>query len=172
MKEKLRQEYRYIRKNIPNKTLKDEIIYQKVIQNQEINNAKTILIYVSTQEEVDTIKIIKYYLNNKLVAVPKIENNTMNFYYINSLNDLKDGYYNILEPTTKNIVTNFDNTVSITPGICFSKDLYRIGYGKGFYDKFYTKHSIYSIGLCYKTCLIETINHNSFDKQVDTIITD
>ena len=86
----------------------------------------------------------------------------MNFYYINSLDDLEIGNYNILEPTTQNIVTNFNNTISITPGICFSKDLYRIGYGKGYYDRFYQKHDIYRIGICYQKCLLNNIPHNHY----------
>jgi len=172
MKKEIRKKYRNIRKNIPNKSELDKIIYNKVINNPHVKKANTILTYVSTKEEVDTINLIKYFLNNKLVAVPKIENNIMNFYYINSLEDLEIGNYNILEPTNKFKVTNFDNTVSLTPGICFSKDLYRIGYGGGYYDKFYENNNIYSIGLTYKACLIDTINKDEFDKKVNLIITD
>ena len=79
----------------------------------------------------------------------------MNFYYINSLDELMEGYFGILEPTSNNKIEDFNNAVSITPGICFSYDLYRIGYGKGYYDKFYSNHGVYKIGLCYSNCLID-----------------
>ena len=172
MKEELRKKYLDIRKNIINKDELNNKIYYKVVQNNRIKSAKTILIYVSFNNEVDTIKIIKYFLDKKLVAVPKIENNEMNFYYINNVDELKMGKYHILEPITDKKVIEFKDTVSLTPGICYSKDGYRIGYGKGYYDKFYKKNKVYSIGLCFKECILEEIPHDPFDQKVNEIITD
>ena len=172
MKEELRKKYLDIRKNIINEDELNNKIYYKVVQNNRIKSAKTILIYVSFNNEVDTIKIIKYFLGKKLVAVPKIENNEMNFYYINNVDELKMGKYHILEPITDKKVIEFKDTVSLTPGICYSKDGYRIGYGKGYYDKFYKKNKVYSIGLCFKECILENIPHDSFDQKVNEIITD
>ena len=78
----------------------------------------------------------------------------------------------IEELKIKNKIEDFNNTVSITPGICFSYDLYRIGYGKGFYDKFYSNHDVYKIGLCYSDCLIDKIDNDKYDIKVNEIITD
>ena len=172
MKQVYRKKYLNIRKNITNKEELDKNIYQKVINNKHILAADTILIYVSTKDEVDTINIIKYLIKFKKIAIPKIENNQMNFYYIDDLSKLKKGYFNILEPISNNIVISFNNTVSITPGICFSKDKYRLGYGKGFYDKFYSRHEeIYKIGLCYQELLLDNIPYDNFDIKLDEIIT-
>lgn len=172
MKDEYRKRYLEIRKNIKNREIKNDVIYNKIINNKNINNAKLLLIYVSTKYEVDTIKIIKYFLNRKLIAVPKIENGMMNFYYINSLDDLKVGYFNILEPINGKLVTNFNDALSITPGICFSYDFNRIGYGKGYYDNFYSKHiDIYKVGLCYKELLLDSVPCDEFDIKVDEIIT-
>ena len=172
MKEELRKKYLDIRKNIINKDELNNKIYYKVVQNNRIKSAKTILIYISFNNEVDTIKIIKYFLDKKLVAVPKIENNEMNFYYINNVDELKMGKYHILEPITDKKVIEFKDTVSLTPGICYSKDGYRIGYGKGYYDKFYKRNNVYSIGLCFKECILEEIPYDPFDQKVNEIITD
>lgn len=173
MKKDLREKYINIRKNIRNKEIKDNIIFNKVINNKFIKQCSLILIYVSCHNEVDTIELIKYFLNHKKqLAVPKIENDIMKFYYIKDLSDLSLGYFNILEPMTKEKVINFSNCVSITPGICFSKDNYRIGYGKGFYDKFYQKHNIYKIGLCYKECMLDNIPSDIHDISLDEVITD
>ena len=172
MKEELRENYLNIRNNILNKKLKNQKIYKKIIHNEMVNTADTILIYVSKDSEVDTHKLIKYFLKIKKVAVPKVEGKTMNFYYISSFDDLKLGQFGILEPTTKRKVNNFKNVISITPGICFSKEGYRIGYGKGFYDKYYDKHKIYTIGISYKECLIDNIYEEKHDIKLNEIITD
>ena len=172
MKKALRKKYLEIRKKIKNKNSKDLTIFQKVIVNEEIKKAMTIIIYVSTEYEVDTKKLIEYFLKIKRVAVPKVIGNDMKFYFINSLDDLEKGSFNILEPKTKVEVKDFSKALSITPGVCFSKDGYRIGYGKGFYDHFYQKHKIYKIGLCYKECLLEKLPNDPFDINVDEVISD
>ena len=142
MKKLLRSKYKEIRRSIIDKEDRDNIIFNKVINNIKVNNASIILTYVSTKEEADTINIIKHFLGKKKVAVPRIDNGIMNFYYINSLDELMEGYFGILEPTTNNKVTNFNNSICIVPGLCFDKENYRLGYGKGYYDKFLSNKNI------------------------------
>lgn len=171
-KEFLRKKYKEKRDNIKNKVTKDNLIYQKVINNKDILSSKTLLIYISINSEVDTIKIINYFLYAKNIAVPKIIDNNMYFCYITNLNDLTPGKYNIPEPTNENIVTDFDNAICIVPGICYDKENYRVGYGKGYYDKFLSKNKIKTIGLCYKECMIEKIDNDKYDYKIDEVITD
>ena len=171
-KELLRKKYKLIRKSVTEKNIKDNIIYNKVINDDVVKRCSTILIYVSFKDEVDTLKLIKFFVQNKRVAVHKIENNNMNFYNIKSLEELKSGYFGILEPVSNDLVTDFSNCVCITPGICFDLNGNRIGYGKGFYDKFFNEVDIYKIGLCYKKCLVRKIDVNNFDKRVEKVITD
>lgn len=171
-KEFLRKKYKEKRDNIKNKVTKDNLIYQKVINNKDILSSKTLLIYISINSEVDTIKIINYFLNTKNIAVPKVIDNNMYFCYITNLNDLTPGKYNIPEPTNENIVTDFDNAICIVPGICYDKENYRVGYGKGYYDRFLSKNKIKTIGLCYKECMIEKIDNDKYDYKIDEVITE
>lgn len=171
-KEFLRKKYKEKRDNIKNKVTKDNLIYQKVINNKDILSSKTLLIYISINSEVDTIKIINYFLNTKNIAVPKIIDNNMYFCYVKNLNELTSGKYNIPEPTNENIVTDFNNAICIVPGICYDKENYRIGYGKGYYDRFLSKNKIKTIGLCYKECMIEKIDNDKYDYKIDEVITE
>lgn len=171
-KEFLRKKYKEKRDNIKNKVTKDNLIYQKVINNKDILSSKTLLIYISINNEVDTIKIINYFLNTKNIAVPKIIDNDMFFCYVTNLNELTSGKYNIPEPTNENIVTDFDNAICIVPGICYDKNNYRVGYGKGYYDRFLSKNKIKTIGLCYKECMIEKIDNDKYDYKIDEVITE
>ncbi len=171
-KEFLRKKYKEKRDNIKNKVTKDNLIYQKVINNKDILSSKTLLIYISINSEVDTTKIINYFLNTKNIAIPKIIDNDMFFCYVTNLNELTPGKYNIPEPTNENIVTDFDNAICIVPGICYDKENYRVGYGKGYYDRFLSKNKIKTIGLCYKECMIEKIDNDKYDYKIDEVITD
>lgn len=173
MKEILRKKYLIERQNIQDKELKDKKIFQKVIHNEKIKKARKILIYVSLKEEVDTLNLIKYFLENSyLVAVPKVEGTEMHFFIIKSLEELKVGYKGIREPNNNDMVNDYKDWVCLTPGICFDKLGYRIGYGKGFYDKFFSKYNGYKIGLCYQELLIDSVKPNYFDIPVSEVITD
>lgn len=170
MKDELRKKYLLIRENIYNREKKDNFIFHMLINHPQVSSAKQILIYVSFNHEVDTLKLIEYFLKRKKVAVPKIVNGKMSFYYINSLDELKKGHFNILEPITNQKVVDYNNCVCITPGVCFSLDGRRIGYGKGYYDRFLQSHHVYSIGLTYQECLEENIEINAYDKKVNEVI--
>ena len=172
MKQKLREKYLKVRENILNRDIKNQDIFNQVINNAKVKEAKIILTYVSYNNEVDTLNLITYFLNKKKVAVPKVEKGEMNFYFIKSLNDLKEGYAHILEPISKEKVSDFKEAICLTPGICFSKSGYRIGYGGGFYDRFFSQNKIYRIGLCYQECLIDNVYNKKFDQKVDEIIID
>ena len=65
MKKELRKKYLLIRKNVKNKEIKDNLVYNKVINNQKLKESKLVLIYVSTKEEVSTINIINNLLKNR-----------------------------------------------------------------------------------------------------------
>ena len=171
MKQELRKKYLSIRKNICS-TISSSIITKKVLSHPKIITSSTILIYMSYNNEVDTKEIINALLPSKKIALPKVIDKEIKFYYINSILELSPGYYGILEPITTNPVNNYDNTICITPGVCFSRDGYRLGYGGGYYDRFLSKHKVYTIGLCYKECLVDALPHESHDKQIDEIITD
>lgn len=172
-KKSLRKKYREIRKNISLKEEKDNRIFLKTIENEKIKSAKTILLYYSTKEEVDTISFIKYFLSiDKKVALPKTESNKIIFYYIENIEDVIVGKYHILEPISTNQVTNFSDSVCIVPGICFDLDNYRVGYGGGYYDRFLNNYSEYSIGITYQECITSKIEIDKYDKSVDIVITD
>ena len=169
-KNELRKIYKNIRNNIKDRNTQNEIIFNKLINLEENKNIDTILIYVSFNNEVDTLNIIKYFLKKKKIAVPKINSDEMDFYYIESLKDLSQGSFNILEPTTNNKVTNFNNSICIVPGLCFDKENYRLGYGKGYYDKFLSNKNIYTIGLSYKETIIKKLPIDKYDIKLDKVI--
>lgn len=172
-KKVLREKYLKIRKEIKDihKKKYDNRIFEKVINLLEYKECKLVLTYVSLSDEVDTIKLIEYSLKNgKQVAVPKCEGNIINFYNIKSIQDLKQGYFGLLEPENKNVVTNFENSICIVPGACFDKERNRIGYGKGYYDKFLMNYEGTKIGLTYKECICDKIDTDKYDIKMDRII--
>ena len=172
-KENLRNYAKYLRKNIKNKEILEDKIKNKVLNNKKVLKSKNILIYVSLKDEVNTKIIIEELWNlNKNIYVPKVENNNINFYFINSFNDLKIGVFNILEPITNIKYKNNKDSCIIIPGLLFDKDNYRLGYGGGYYDRFLENKNIYKIGICFSTMIVDKINIEKTDIKMDEIITE
>lgn len=158
------------------KALLDLKVTDNFLNSDLYLDSKGFLIYVSTDIEVDTRKIIeKAFSDGKAVAVPKCSktDNKMDFYFIKSFNDLKKGCFGIDEPSEEcKRINDFNNHLCVVPGLAFDKNGYRLGFGKGFYDRFLSENNVTSVGLCYKSFLLNNLPVEGFDKSVDFIITD
>lgn len=152
---------------------KSESIFQKVISHPFFLEAEEIYCYIDYKNEVGTQKIIeKAWELRKKVAVPKIIGDEMHFFYINSFEEVEEGYCRILEPTTKQIAEG-KNVLVIMPGAVFDKEHNRIGYGKGFYDRYLEKHPTYhTLALAFLLQFIENIPADTHDKKPEVIITE
>lgn len=178
-KKKLRAEFKLLRQKMSllEKQNKDFKILNSVLSLKEYKNSEILLTYVSTDIEVDTkALIIQALLDKKIVAVPRcVEGKVeMKFYVISSLEDLEKGSFGVLEPSLKKCkeLTNFENAVCILPGLGFDLKGYRLGYGKGYYDRFLSEFRGRNIGLCYNICLKALIPHGRYDKMVDILVTE
>ena len=101
-------------------------------------------------------------------------NGNMDFYYIESLSELSLGSYEIREPDPEKSekVKDFSNCVCLVPALAYDKNGYRLGYGKGYYDRFIKKFIIISVGLCYNEFLSDGLPVEKHDEAVDCIATE
>ena len=139
-------------------------------------NMDCVFTYVSKELEVDTFAIIRAaWANGKKVAVPKcVSNNQLDFYYIESMDDLEEGTFGVKEPIAERCqkVTDLSKGLCIVPGLSFDAEGYRLGYGKGYYDRFLSKFGGDTVGLCYSNCIKWKLPHGKYDRAVDVIVTD
>ncbi len=120
---------------------KSQIIAQRVISTEAFQKSDKLLLFSSYKSEVDVSLIMQYAFEmQKQVYLPKIIGSEMEFYRISSVSELLDGYCGIKEPkvnVSQRFVPKKEETVFILlPGAAFDKEGGRIGYGKGFYDRF------------------------------------
>lgn len=177
-KQEIREQSRARRREVPTekRAEQDKKIAANVRRLRQYGPSKTILIYMSTPIEVDTKEIIKNaWEDGKRVAVPRCipETRGMEFHYINSFEELKSGTFGVLEPDENSeMVTEFDGCLMIVPAMQFDLRGYRLGYGKGYYDRYMSRFTGVSAGLCYIEELRRHMYHGRFDKPVDIIVTD
>lgn len=179
-KKEIRNKYKKIRVNMqPNeKEKKDSNIFSRLVNLDIYIKSEILITYVSTDIEVDTIMLIKHALNmGKTIAVPKCIGKTgkMVFYIINSLKQLSPGAFSVLEPDPNKCIqlTKFKNSICIVPALVYDLYGYRLGYGKGYYDRFISTHpSIFKIGIGYCCCTVNKLIIGRYDKPVDLLITE
>lgn len=176
MKNARRKELRQKRALLENKEYLSSLIADTFLSTDLYKKAEVLLLYCSVGSEVSTDKIFSKALNdNKRVAFPLcLDNNgVMDFYYVNDISDLEEGMYGIKAPKSAcEKYTKRENTLCIVPGLSFDKRGYRLGYGKGYYDRFLEKFNGISIGLCFDAMLEDALPTDKFDKKADYLVTD
>lgn len=179
IKATLREQYKTLRREMPPeiKAQRDRQITGRVAALWQYKRCRQLLTYVSTPIEVDTLEIIRRALaDGKRVAVPRCVPGTrdMEFYWINGVEELEPGTFGVLEPRPdpKRKVTDFSNGLCLVPALCYDWRGYRLGYGKGYYDRFLAGFGGHMIGVCYSDCIRRKLPHGRFDRPVELLVTD
>jgi len=180
----LRKEILTKRKNIDvvEKEKMDKKILNKFYESKYYRESKNIFIYISYDSEINTKEIInKSLIDNKKIYVPRTEFKTrlMDAVEITSLDDLIESEYGILEPSIyePHIEPN-ELDLIVVPGVGFDRNGGRMGYGAGFYDRYFKKISkdkmkkIVKLALAYDFQILEDVPMNEQDVPVNYIITE
>ncbi len=141
----------------------DGKIREKILAHQAYQEAQIIMAYASYRSEVDTTGLIRQaLLDGKCVFAPKVSGEEMEFWQIISLEDLRRGYKGIPEPAEdisfpewikrqdilpgtvpensigqkRDLRRGLYQAMMWMPGAAFDRSRHRIGYGKGFYDRY------------------------------------
>lgn len=150
-----------------------EEISRRLFNSDIYKSAKRVFSYYSINNEVDTSDINRIILKDKKkLALPVcIDDCNLEFHQIDDLTQVERGVLNIPIPKKKNKIVPQSYDIMLMPGILFSKTGYRIGYGKGYYDRYLSDKKIFKIGLTYDNLLVDDINYSEFDVKADYIIT-
>ncbi len=177
-KKGLRAHYRMLRKQISpeSRNLLDSALLANLANNAAFKQSKRILFYYPVKDEPNLLPLVRYALSlHKTVAFPcsDTEHFTLTFRCITDLGELSLGAYDIPEPTSAHpILSDFSDSLCVVPGLAFDYFGYRLGQGKGFYDRFLSSYHGTSVGLSYSRCLLEQLPHDRYDRTVDLIITE
>ncbi len=152
--------------NIP---VLSDLIIQNLFKLEEFKKAKNVFCYVSFGNEINTNIILN--LKDKNIFVPKIigEEMIMTKY---TPDELQKNKFGIPEPVNHKSVIPKANDIIIVPALACGLNFYRIGYGKGFYDKFLAQNTCIKIALIPSELTETEIPHDKFDIPVDIIVTE
>ncbi|MEW6104063.1 MAG: 5-formyltetrahydrofolate cyclo-ligase [bacterium] len=149
---------------------KSKKIKEKIFSLPEFKETPNVLFYYSFGSEVRTdIMILEC---KKRIFLPKVSGEKLEIFEIKSLDEVKPGYCGILEPITKNPVKLDDIELVIVPGIAFDKRGFRIGYGRGYYDRLLPLLFCKKIGLAFSLQIVNKIPNTPKDIRIDKIVTE
>lgn len=181
-KSSLRSNYLTARRRIDpaTKAALDARILERLAGFDLYADAGLVLAYVSYGNEVDTRAVIESALTSgKRVAVPCVlpHKHKMDFYEIDGMGDLEEGFKGILEPrrgvSSPLGTVDLLGSVCLVPGLVFDAEGHRIGYGGGYYDRFLQFYPGDKIALARSTQVSSNpLPTESCDVPVDFIVTD
>jgi len=154
-------------------------IFKKLYKLEAFINAKTVLIYLDINSEVRTRQELDLLLSlKKTIVVPCVNKENLELFHLENINELQKGSFGVLEPTKE---LRVDNKIikaqsidfAIIPGVAFDRSGLRLGYGKGFYDKFLKRlrKDCLRVGIAFKSQVFDFIPSEEHDVSLDMIIT-
>ena len=164
-----------LRKLKNRKNIKENI--SKIINTLKIYNYEKKIVggYYPVNFEMDDLHILNELEKKKIkLSLPVIKtNNDMDFYIWNSDDILHVNKFGIPEPSKLKKV--YPDIIFI-PLVAFDKNLYRIGYGGGYYDRYINKiqkkKKVFKIGIAHSSQKINKVPLNKYDRKLDIIITE
>ncbi len=182
-KQALRKQYLGYRdaQTVAERIRKSRQILARLAETDLFLQAGLLLIYMDFRSEVLTTPLVEQLLlkNKKKIFCPKVMGENMAFYEITQMNQLTAGCWGIREPeeTEKRIFTaehyQRHQSLMILPGAVFDRNRGRIGYGKGYYDRFLTSYpDMPTIALAYHCQIAPAVPMEAYDRRPDMIITE
>lgn len=173
----LRGELLARRDAVPQREEKSRAVGDGVLALPAYQKARQVLLYLSKGSEVDTWKVFARALaEGKEVYAPRCLDGegTMGFFQVTSPQELLQGRFGLWEPDPRRCAPwrRREGALCLVPGIAFDRQGYRLGYGKGYYDRFLAGFSGTAAGLCFRELALERLPRGPQDRRVDVLVTE
>ena len=181
VKDEIRAEYsaRRAAMDPAEKKRRDDAICRAAISLVSFRYAEYVLLYAATETEINVREIAEVALaRGKKIAFPRCdkESHTMQYHIVSSLDELAKDNYGILEPPPENPIydpeKDLGSSICFVPGLVYDKAGYRLGYGKGFYDRYLSHFSGCTLGVVYSDYILPTVPRGRFDVSVNILLTE
>ena len=149
---------------------REKRILEQLENNLFFRQAKSVLLFWSLPDEIDTHLFVKKWARQKQLFLPVIQDGKMYIKPYTDEKDMAEGSFKILEPQTLLFGDINQIDVFVIPAVAFDKQNNRLGRGKGFYDKLLCLVSAYKIGIAYPEQIVDVIPTEKHDIKMDIIL--
>jgi len=183
MKQAIRKNILVQREQLPSdiRAAYSAAITERLLQLPEYRQAGTVLGYMNFGAEfASELWVERVLADGKRLALPKVNHHTncLDLYWVNDLeNQLAAGLWGIREPIVERcerLTVTYEVEFVLLPGVAFSRDGARLGYGKGYYDKLLARmvHCPALVAGAYSMQLVERIPQDATDRKVEWLVTE
>ena len=136
------------------KAKREKLLLDNLFSMPEFLAANTVMLFANLPDEIGTFSLIdKCIAMGKKVFLPVINGDDMTVAEFTG--EFKEGRFGIKEPSlltpNSSLLTPHSMDFILVPGVAFSPNGYRLGRGKGYYDKFLSKYSNpFTVGVCFR----------------------
>lgn len=180
MKQQIRKEYKYKRNMMSSEQVQEysEDICRNLLKMDVFQQAEVVFFYYPLGNEVNLLTAAKKAVEmGKTVGFPKTEGDVIRFYPVDSLEDFVEGCFHVMEPISQlcfeKEALQGRKHVMLIPGVAFDKKRNRMGYGRGYYDKYMEElQETIKIGIAYELQIAEELPVDKYDVVMDYLVTE
>lgn len=165
-KTELRKTAKELRKNLDIKAISHNIC-EKIRALEEFKNAQNVMIFYPLKDEIDLLELLD---EEKNFFLPRMTGLNLNVCPYKKGDKLEVKQFGVKEPKTHPVAPKLIDLI-IVPALMIDSKNYRLGYGKGFYDRLITKTNAKTVVGLPKELFIEELPTEAHDKAVDIVIT-
>jgi 5-formyltetrahydrofolate cyclo-ligase len=140
----------------------------------EVRGARTIALFSSFGSELDTAPMLEQaHAEGLRVVLPYIEGAAMEVAEHRPGDDLARSSYGAMEPASRIAVDPAQIDVVVAPGLAFDRAGRRLGYGRGYYDRWLRRvGKALLIGVCFSSQVVDRVPATSSDERMEIVVTD
>lgn len=177
-KDVLRKRLLELRNQLPPQYIEESsrAICQKLREHPFFQQSNTIAFYMPFRNEVDVRPLMELAFQlGKQVVLPRVERKTRQLqgYRVDSMCDCQVGAYGILEPpeVEERLVKGEELEAVIVPGVAFDLQGFRLGYGGGYYDRWFAGPlKAWRIGVAYPEQIVPTVYPEPHDQPLHLLV--
>ena len=166
-KKELRKKAKEIRHSLDMETISGKIV-ENILKLDIYKTAKHVMLFYPLKHEVDLLKLL---YDDKSFYLPRVKGEKLLVCPYKKGDELTISRFETEEPTTEPIDADILDVIFV-PALMADKNLHRLGYGGGFYDKFLSKNALGSkrIVAIPNALILEKLPSEYFDAKIDIII--
>lgn len=173
-KQELRKQIRAAKKAVPfcDKLSRSLPIMEQVEQLKEFQEAKTILMYWSMEDEVQTHDFVNKWYTQKTLLLPCVDGDDLRLRQYTGPECLKAGeQFGIGEPTGPEFTALDTIEMIIVPGVAFDRNNNRMGRGRGFYDRLLkSTPNAFKVGVAFNFQMVAQVPTEAFDVPMNAVV--
>ena len=146
-------------------------IWEQVEQLPQFSRARTVALYWSLPDEVETPFFVRRWCGPKRILLPEVRGEELVFREYDPFAGVVPGAFGIGESRGKECLAEEIDLI-IVPGVAFDRRGGRMGRGKGFYDRFLSGCAAYKVGVCFSYQRVEAIPCEEHDIRMDIVVSD